>query len=321
MKIVVLDSHPFDSDGAVDWSALRSLGDLTLHPGTAPEETTARVAVADVVLTNKVPLRAEHLDAAPRLRLVSVLATGFDVVDARAARERGITVCNVPGYSTPSTAQTTIALLLELCSHVGHHAARVREGAWQRAGVWSFWERTPLELDGLTLAVVGMGAVGTRVARVAEALGMRVLAAALAGRPGPGSGPYPRVPLAEALARADVVSLHCPLTAQTRGLMNAGRIAAMKRGALLVNAGRGPLVDDEAVADALRSGHLAGYAADVLTTEPPAADNPLLTAPNCLISPHFAWTSRASRQRLMDASVENVRAFVAGSPQNDVNGN
>lgn len=320
MKIVVLETSPFDADGILDWSPLRAFGEVTLHPRTRPEEAAARVAGADVVYTNKVPLGATELDAAgPNLKLVSVLATGYDVVDVAAARGRGVTVCNVPGYSTPSTAQTAVALLLELCHRVGEHAAAVRTGEWQRTGIWSFWHAAPTELDGKTLAVVGMGQVGRRVAAIAAALGMEVVGAALPGREGAaGDSPYPRLPLEEALAHADAVSLHCPLTPATRGLIDAERLARMRPGALLVNTSRGPLVDEAAVADALRSGRLGGYAADVLSTEPPADDNPLLTAPNCVVTPHFAWASRESRTRLLAESVENLRAFLAGSPRNVV---
>jgi glycerate dehydrogenase len=320
MRIVVLETQPFDADGDLDWGPLRGLGDLTLYPRTRPDEAAARVAGADAVYTNKVRLGPAEFDAAgPSLRFVGVLATGYDVVDVAAARARGVTVCNVPGYSTPSTAQTAVALLLELCSRVGEHAAAVREGEWAHRGVWSFWHRAPVELDGKTLCVIGMGQVGRRVAAVASALGMDVITAALPGREeASGSSPYPRVPLDAALARADAVSLHVPLTPATRGLMDAERLALLKPGALLVNTGRGPLVDEAAVAAALRSNRLGGYAADVLSTEPPADDNPLLSAPNCLVTPHYAWASRESRSRLMAESVENLRAFLAGRPRNVV---
>jgi glycerate dehydrogenase len=318
VKIAVLETLPLDADGDMDWEPLRALGDVTLHGRTAPEETAVRVAGADVVISNKVRLGPAEMDAAgPNLRLVSVLATGYDVVDVTAARERGVTVCNVPGYSTPSTAQTAVALLLELACRVGDHAARVRVGDWTRSGTWTFWDPAPVELDGKTLVLVGLGQVGGRVARVAEALGMRVIAANLPGRTG-GSGPYPRLPLDAALRVADAISLHIPLTSETRGLLNAGRVALLKPSAFVVNTARGPVVDEAAVADALHAGRLAGYAADVLSTEPPLADNPLLSAPRCLITPHYAWASRESRSRLLAESVENVRAFLAGSPRNVV---
>jgi glycerate dehydrogenase len=318
-NIVILETQPFDADGDLDFSPLHALGDLTLYPRTLPHETAERLADAEIAFTNKVRIGAAEMDAARNLRLISVLATGHDVVDSAAAKERNITVCNVPGYSTPSTAQTTIALLLELCHHVGEHAATVRDGGWTRAGIWSFWEKTPLELEGKTLVLIGLGAVGMRVARIAEALGMSVHAAAIPNREYEPDTAYPRLPLETALAEADVVSLHCPLTPETRHLMNAERLALLKPTALLVNTARGLLVDETALADALRSGRLTGYAADVLSVEPPPPDNPLLSAPNCLITPHFAWASRASRSRLLAESIENVRAFLSGSPRNVVN--
>lgn len=313
MKIVVLDAVPLDAEGDMDWSPLRALGDLTLHPQTRPEETLERIAGADAVFTNKVRLNAGHFGETPSLRLVSVLATGYDIIEVGAARERGVTVCNVPGYSTPSTAQTAIALLLEVCHRVGHHADAVRNGAWTGAGVWSWWDETPVELDGKNLLVLGRGAIGGRVARVGEALGMRLLSASLPGRPKPGIPP-----LDEVLPLADVVSLHVPLTPELRGLFNGDRLARMKPGAFLINTARGPLVDDLAVADALRSGHLGAYAADVLSVEPPPPDHPLLAAPRCRITAHYAWASRESRSRLLAESVENLRAFLAGSPRNVV---
>lgn len=318
MNIVVLDAHPLDADGDLDWTPLRALGTLTLHARTAPAEVSARLGDADVVYTNKVRVGGAEFDAAPRLRLVSVLATGYDVIDTAAARAHNVTVCNVPGYSSPSTAQTTIALLLELCHHVGAHAQAVQGGAWRKANVWSFWNEAPVELAGKTLVIVGLGAVGRRVARIAKALDMNVVAAALPGRSNDNASLPPRRLLDEALEMADVVSLHCPLTPQTRGLLNAERIARLKPAALVINTARGPLVEEGALAEALQAGRLAGYAADVLSVEPPEADNPLLSAPRCLITPHFAWASRASRQRLLEASVANLRAFLAGAPQNVV---
>lgn len=318
MTIVVLDALPFNP-GDLDWAPLRALGELRLHDSTTPHEVAERVADADVVYTNKVRLDESAFEAAPNLRLVSVLATGYDVVDVARARERGVTVCNVPGYSTPSTAQTTIALLLELTHHAGVHAQAVRTGAWTEANTWSFWNHPLVELADKTLAVVGLGTIGRRVAQIATALGMQVVGAQLPGRETKSStDPHPRVALDEAFARADVISLHCPLTPQTRGLVNAERLSRTKPTAFLVNTARGPLVDEEALARALHEGRLAGYAADVLSVEPPSSDNPLLHAPNCLLTPHLAWASRESRQRLMNTSVANLQAFANGHPQNVV---
>ncbi|MFM7322312.1 MAG: NAD(P)-dependent oxidoreductase, partial [Armatimonadota bacterium] len=247
------------------------------------------------------------------LRLITVLANGHDIIDSEAARAAGVAVCNVAGYSTASTAQTAIGLLLSLTQGISVNAARCAEGEWTRRGIWS-WSDTPLvELDGKTMAIFGYGAIGRRVGAVAEALGMRVLAAALPGRPS-----QDRVPMAEALAAADVVSLHCPLTPATRGLVDSTFLESMKPSAMLVNAARGPVVDEAAVAAALRSGRLAGYATDVLSSEPPPADHPLAGAPNCVVTPHLAWASKEARERLLAETAANIAAFLAGTPRNRV---
>jgi glycerate dehydrogenase len=316
-RIVVLDSHPTDV-GDMDWSPLQKMGDLTLYENSSPAEVNARIGEADIVLTNKVKLPASSFKAAKTLRLVSVLATGYDVIDLEAARQRGVTVCNVPAYSTASTAQTTIALLLELTHHAGAHDAAVKSGDWTRSSAFSFWNFPLTELDGKTLVVVGLGLIGQRVAAICEAMGMTVLAAQLPGRNTTGDSPYPRLPLDEALPRADVVSLHCPATPQTRGLVNTDFLAKMKPSAFLLNTSRGVVVDEAAIARALHNGQLAGFAADVLSTEPPPADNPLLSAPNTVLTPHIAWASTEARRRLLHISVANVRAFLEGKPQNVV---
>ncbi len=317
MKITVLDATPLD-DGDLDWAPLRALGDVTLHAWTRPEELAARVADAEVVYTNKVPFPAAGFEAAPNLKLVSVLATGYDVIDIEAARAKGVTVCNVPAYSSASTAQTTIALLLELCHRAGAHSDAVHGGEWSQSQTPTFWKHPLRDLDGKTLLVVGMGAIGSRVATVAVALGMKIIAAQLPGREAKANDEWPRLPLDEAIPLADVVSLHCPLTPQTRGLIDAARLAQMKPGALLLNAARGPIVDDLAVRSALESGHLAGFGADVLSKEPPPADHPLFGAPNCILTPHIAWATPDSRRRNLEISVANLRAFLDGTPQNVV---
>ena len=310
MKITVLDASPA-LDG-LDYAPLRALGELQIHLATTSEALLSRLGDADVVVLNKVHLGATALAAAPVLKLVTVLATGYDVVDTVAAKAAGVTVCNVAGYSTASTAQHAIALLLELTNQVGHHAQRVAQGAWQTRGIWS-WAETPLiELEGKTLVVIGYGAIGSRIGQVAQALGMRVLPVTKTLRPSTFS-------LNEALPQADIVLLQCPLTPQTRELVNEEFLEKLRPGALLVNCARGPVIDEAAVADALRSGHLAGFATDVLSTEPPSPDNPLLSAPNALITPHHAWATRASRERLLAETVENIRAFLAGAPRNVVN--
>ncbi|MES2461567.1 MAG: NAD(P)-dependent oxidoreductase [Armatimonadota bacterium] len=320
MKIVVLDALPLDADHDLDWSSLTTIGDLTRHERTSTEETAARISGAVAVYTNKVRLGASEMDSAGSgLKFIGVLATGFDVVDTAAARERGITVANVPGYSAAFTAQTAIALLLELSQHIGAHSDAVHSGEWQRRNIWSFWQFSLVELEGKTLVIVGTGAVGGRVAKVASALGMTVISAQLPNRPEmKDDNPYPRLPLDQALALADAVSLHCPLTPETRGLINAERLAQLKPGALLVNAARGPVVDDEAVAAALRSGHLAAFAADVMAPEPPEPNNPLLSAPNTILTPHLGWASRPARERLVAISAANLQGFLNGAPQNVV---
>lgn len=317
MKIVVLDGHTLNP-GDLSWDELRALGECEIHPRTPPELVTARAAGAEVVLTNKVVLDAATLAALPALRYIGVLATGYNVVDTAAARARGVTVTNVPGYSTKSVAQLTFALLLELTHHVGHHAETVRAGRWSASPDFCYWDFPLVELDGRTLGVVGFGAIGREVARIAAAFGMRVLAHTRRPPNPPPSG-VEFVPLEELFACADVVSLHCPLTPETKHLVNAERLARMKPGAFLLNTGRGPLVDEAALAAALNRGELAGAGLDVLSVEPPPPNHPLLTARNCVITPHLAWASEAARRRLLREVVANLRAFLAGSPRNVVN--
>jgi glycerate dehydrogenase len=315
-SIVVLDGYTLNP-GDLDWSPLATLGSLTVHDRTPLELIRERSRDASVLLTNKTPLSRTVLEELPNLRCIGVLATGYNVVDTAAARERGIPVTNVPGYGTAAVAQHVFALLLELTQHTGLHSDSARAGEWSRSVDWCYW-RTPLvELSGLTMGIVGYGAIGQAVARIAHAFGMKVIAAVRTPRASGEDVEF--VAMDDLFSRADVVSLHCPLTPETQGLVNAARLATMKPSAFLINTGRGPLVVEADLAEALRAGRIAGAAADVLSTEPPAADNPLLTAPNCLITPHLAWAARASRQRLMDAVVENVRAFFAGRPVNVVN--
>lgn len=315
MKIVVLDARPLDA-GDLDWSPLRDLGDLTLHERTSADQVSERIGDAEVVYTNKVKLTREVFERAPHLKYVGELATGFDNIDIPAARERGVTVCNVAGYSADFTAQSAWALILELANRAGDHSRLVHEGEWARCPDFSFWRYPLVELSGKTLLIVGMGNIGRRVARIGAAFGMKPLAALLPGRQAQaGDEEFARVPLDEALSQSDVVSLHAPLNPGTRGLINAPRLATMKRGALLVNTGRGPLVDDSAVAAALRDGQLGGFGADVLFPEPPPAQHPLYGAPNCILTPHLAWASPEARRRLLDASIENLRAFLRGEPR------
>jgi glycerate dehydrogenase len=317
MNIVVLDGHTLNP-GDLAWDELHTLGQLHVHARTQPADVVARALDAEVLLTNKVVLDRQAITALPKLRYIGVLATGFNVVDTVAARERSIPVTNVPGYSTRSVAQVVFALLLELTHHVGHHAQTVRAGRWSRSEDFCYWDTPLIELDGLTLGIVGFGQIGREVARIAQAFGLRVL---IHSRTRPAELPPGAewVSLPELLARADVVSLHCPLTPDTRHLINQERLALMKPAAFLLNTGRGPLVDEAALADALNAGRLAGAGLDVLSVEPPPPTNPLLSAKNCLITPHIAWASKAARQRLMQITAANLRAFLAGQPQNVVN--
>ena len=318
-RIVVLDGYTLNP-GDLDWSQLSALGDLTVYDRTPAELMLERAAGAEIVLTNKTALPRPVIESLPALKFIGVLATGYNVVDIAAAKERGIPVTNVPGYGTAAVAQHVFALLLELTQRTGLHSDSVRAGDWTRSVDWCYW-RTPLvELAGLTMGIVGYGAIGQAVARIARAFGMEVIASTrTARRLETGGTEVANLRHDDLFRRADVVSLHCPLTPETQGLVNAARLASMKPTAFLINTGRGPLVVEQDLADALRNAVIAGAAVDVLSTEPPAADNPLLTAPNCLITPHLAWAAKASRQRLMDAVVENVRAFLAGAPVNVVN--
>lgn len=319
LKLVFLDTDPALGSSAargrdIDTAAFQSFGVVSSFESTTPEELMARAKDATILITNKVKLGPTEFALLPNLKLVCVLATGTDVVNLAAAEGRGIAVCNVPRYSTASTAQHAIALLLELTNHVGEHAEHVRTGGWLRSTAFSYWKRPLLELDGLTLGVAGFGAIGARVATIGEALGMRVLV-------------HTRTPQAQdarfvskqdLLEQADVISLHLPLTEATRHYIDAAALRSMKRGALLVNVARGALIDPSAVAQALEQGHLGGAAVDVLESEPPKAEHPLLRAPGAIVTPHLAWTSSAARTRLLQVTYDNVAAFLGGAPQNVV---
>ncbi|MFM8879171.1 MAG: D-2-hydroxyacid dehydrogenase, partial [Verrucomicrobiota bacterium] len=294
MKICILDGHTLNP-GDLSWESLRELGDCVVHERTPPGEVAARAAGAGVVLTNKAVLGREQIAALPGLRFIGVTATGFNVVDIDAARERGIVVSNVPGYGTRSVAQHVFALILELTQRVGDHSRAARGDGWPSSKDWCFWDGPLVELDGLTLGVVGLGEIGSAVAGIGQAFGMRVLATRSSRRPMPANAVEAGID--EIVTRSDVVTLHCPLTPETRGLVDAARLAAMKPSALLINTARGPLVDEAALAAALDAGRIAGAGLDVLSQEPPAAGNPLLTARNCVITPHMAWASRAARAR------------------------
>ncbi len=317
MNIVVLDGYTLNP-GDLSWDELKSLGNCRIYDRTAPRDVPRVAAEAEVLLTNKALVAGETLRQLPRLKYIGVLATGTNIVDLATARELGIPVTNVPAYSTLSVAQVAFALLLELTHNVGHHARTVREGRWSQSPDFAYWDTPLLELAGLTMGIVGFGRIGGTVGRIAAAFEMKVLAHVSTPRPLPDF--VEPVGLEALFRRSDVVSVHCPLTPQTNRFVNAERLAWMKPTAFLLNTSRGPLVDEAALAEALNSGRLAGAGLDVLSVEPPPADNPLLTAKNCFITPHLAWASGAARARLMRVAVANLRAFLEGRPQNVVNG-
>ena len=316
MRIVVLDGHTLNP-GDLSWDGLRACGTCDIHPRTPPERVLDRARHAEILITNKIEIGRELIGQLPHLKYIGVTATGYNIVDLAAARQRGIPVTNVPTYGTRSVAEMVFAHLLNLTLHVGQHAQGVQEGRWTRAADFCYWDFPLAELSGKTLGIVGFGRIGRAVARVAAAFEMRVLVYdAIPVAPSEGVEP---VDLETLFRSSDVVSLHCPLTPHTERLVNAERLAWMKPTALLINTSRGPLVDEQALADALNAGRIAGAGLDVLADEPPPADQPLLAARNCYVTPHIAWATQAARQRLLDAAVANLRAFLDGKPQNVVN--
>jgi len=313
--ITVLDGFTLNP-GDLSWDELKSLGHCEIYERTSPAELAKRASGKEILLTNKTVLDGSAIRSLPRLKYIGVLATGTNVVDLDAARERSVIVTNVPAYGTKSVAQTTFALLLELAQGVGHHSRTVHEGRWSRSMDFCYWDQPLVELSGLTLGIVGFGRIGRAVAELARAFGMSVIVFAPKPKPAPDFVRY--VELETLFRQSDVVTLHCPLTPETRDLVNGLRLSWMKPSAFLLNTSRGQLVDERALADALNGSRLAGAGLDVLSIEPPKLDNPLLKARNCIITPHFAWGTRAARSRLMRIAVENVRAFLADKPQNVV---
>ena len=314
MKIVILDGHAINP-GDLSWDCFRAFGEVTYFDRTETEEDTiARIGDAQIIILNKTPITESVLAACPNIQLICILATGYNVVDIQAAARRGIPVCNIPGYGTDAVAQFTFALLLELCHHVGHHSQVVHEGKWSRCPDFCFWDTPQMELAGKTMGIIGYGSIGRAVGNIARAFGMKVIAYNRTNR---GGEEY--VTLEELLRQSDVVSLHCPLFPETKGIINADTIAQMKDGAILLNTARGPLIDEAAVADALHRGKLRGMAADVAAQEPIPEDSPLLSAPNCILTPHIAWAPLEARQRVFDRAVENNQAFLAGHPIHVVN--
>ena len=315
MEIVVLDGYCLNP-GDLSWDALRRLGETKIFDRTPAAEVAERARGAAVAFTNKTPMPADVLRQLPDLRFIGVLATGYNIVDVEAAARQGIVVTNIPTYGTASVAQFVFALLLELCHHVGAHAAAVRKGEWTRSPDWSFWTSPLVELAGKTMGVVGLGRIGRAVGRTADAMGMKVIAND-SYRADPPSWPGFRwAGVEELLAESDVVSLHSPLFPETRGMVNARTLALMKPSAFLINTSRGPLVVDQDLADALNAGRLSGAGLDVLSIEPPEESSPLLRARNCLVTPHIAWATREARSRLMELAIGNLEAYVAGTPRN-----
>ncbi len=320
MKIVVLDGYT-ENPGDLSWDGLGALGELTVYDRTPVDdeaEIIRRIGDAALVYTNKTPISRRVIDACPSMKFISLLATGYNVVDYRYAGEKGIPVTNVPTYGTASVSQFSIALLLEICHHIGHHDASVHAGNWERSIDWCYWDYPLIELEGKTMGVIGFGRIGQAEGRVARALGMRVLANDLyPSDSGRAIAEY--VDLDTLLAQSDVVTLHCNLTPENTGFINRDAIAKMKDGAILINNARGQLINEQDVADALNSGKLAAAGLDVVSTEPIRGDNPLLKAKNCIITPHISWAPKESRQRIMDCAVANAKAFLEDAPINVVN--
>ena len=316
MKIVVLDGKALNP-GDLSWDCIRQFGNVTVYDRTpSKEDTIRRIGNAQIVLLNKVPIDKEVLTACSSIQLICCLSTGYNVVDIQAARERGIPVCNVPAYSTAAVSQFTFALLLELCHRVGHHDRTVHEGKWSACPNFCYWDSPQIELAGKTMGIIGYGRIGQAVGRIARAMGMEVLAYSRTIRDGMEVN---YVDLDTLLRRSDVISLHCPLFPETEKLINAKTIVKMKDGAILLNTARGQIIDEHAVADALKSGKLRGAAMDVVSEEPISPTNPLLTAPNCIITPHMAWAPLETRQRILDTTVESIRGYLNKQPKNVVN--
>ena len=316
MKIVILDGYTTNA-GDLSWNGISELGDLTVYDRTAPGEVIDRCLGAEAVLTNKVVFTDDVMQALPQLKYIGVMATGYNVVDIDAARRRGIVVTNVPAYSTPSVAQMVFAHLLNITNQVALHDRQVHEGRWAGNRDFCFYSAPLIELAGKQMGIVGLGQTGSAVAKIALALGMRVMAFTSKAQESLPEG-ITKGSLNEVFATSDVVSLHCPLTPDTKHIVNAERLATMKPSAIVINTGRGPLVDEQHLADALNRGIIAAAAVDVLSTEPPAADNPLLTARNCHITPHIAWASQAARARLIHTLTDNLKGYISGNVVNNV---
>ncbi len=318
MKIIILDGYA-ENPGDLSWEGFEALGELTVYDRTKKEDIIARIGNAEIIITNKTPLDAEVFDACPSMKYIGVLATGYNVVDTAAAKERGITVTNIPTYSTAAVAQFTFALLLEICHHIGKHNDAVKSGKWSRSIDFCFWDHPLIELAGKTFGCIGYGKIGQSAGNVAQCFGMNVLAYNRHPDKALENEKMHNVDLDTLLAQSDVISLHCPLLPSTKGIINKDTLSRMIDGVIIINTSRGPLIVEEDLKQGLISGKVAYAAVDVVSTEPIAEDNPLLTAPNCIITPHIAWAPKESRKRLLDIAVSNLGAYLAGTPINVVN--
>lgn len=319
MRIAILDGKSLNP-GDLDWSPIMKLGETALYDETSFEDFGERTKDATVLAINKIPLKGKYLrKLSPSVRLICLFATGYDNVDLSYFNEHGIPVCNVAAYGTTDVAQHTMALILDICRHISQHSASVHAGDWIQRGTWCYWLKSPVLLDGLTLGIIGFGAIGRRVGEMAHDFGMSVLANCHTPRNPPSYVPFSFASKKQVLQESDIISLHCPLTPETKGMINAEALSLMKNGAFLVNCARGGLLNEADCAAALRSGKLAGLGTDVLSTEPPSPDNPLLNSPNTIITPHIAWASVQSRQRIINLAAENIHRWLEGTPVNVVN--
>jgi glycerate dehydrogenase len=318
MNIVVLDGYTLNP-GDLSWNKMEQLGQLTIYERTSADKVYERAKDAAIVLTNKTPLSPDVINKLPSLKYIGVLATGYNIVDVEAAKQKGILVTNVPGYGPSSVAQLTFALLLELCQHVQRHSDAVMEGKWARSADWCFWDYPLVELSGKTIGIIGFGTIGQKVADIATAFGMKILGESRTHTDQTHRKNFKWASIEELLQGSDVISIHCPLTPETKGLINKDTLKTMKPTAFLLNTSRGPIIVDQDLADALNNNEIAGAGIDVLSVEPPPKDNPLFKAKNCLITPHLAWATKEARTRLMNGVVENVSAFLSGKPVNVVN--
>lgn len=321
MKIVILDGYT-ENPGDLSWDSMKALGELTVYDRsslTDVQEVIERIGEAQIVITNKTPISKQVLDACTKIQYIGVLATGYNVIDIDSAKEKGIPVCNIPTYGTAAVGQFAIALLLEICHHIGHHGDAVKDGRWEKNSDWCFWDYPLIELAGKQMGIIGYGRIGQTTGKIAQALGMKVLAYDSYKNPKLECETCVYTDLDQLLSQSDVIALHCPLFPETEGIINRENIKKMKDGVIIINNSRGPLIVEEDLKEALNSGKVAAAGVDVVSTEPIKGDNPLLNAKNCIITPHISWAPKESRQRLMDIAVENVKAFLDGKPIHTVN--